>query len=396
MNDSLILRRVSPMGTGLVDLAIRDGLIERLGPELPNPGELPEIDGAGQLLLPGFVEGHCHLDKTFWGLPWRPHQAGPTVRDRIDHERRLRRELALDPKPQALALLRQMVSNGSTGIRSHVDIDPDTGLAGMEALLALRERYRDRLTLQLVAFPQSGLVREPGVADLLEAAVQLGADAVGGLDPMGIDRDPAAQLDTVFAIAARHGVGVDIHLHDPGELGAVQLEMVIERTRALGLTGRVAVSHGFCLGMVPEARLRGLAEQLADLRISIMTHGPGPTPMPPVQTLHEAGVNLFSGSDAIRDAWTPFGNGDMLERAWLIAYRQGFRTDPGLILALRLATVGGAVALGLKDYGLEPGCRADLLLLAAENLAEAVVNRPARSLVLGAGRVLVRDGACVI
>jgi cytosine/creatinine deaminase len=216
------------------------------------------------------------------------------------------------------------------------------------------------------------------------------------VDPFGIDGDARGQLDAIFGIAGRHGAGVDIHLHDPGKQGAEQIRMIAERTRALGLGGRVAISHAFCLGMVDESEAARLVDLLHKDRIAIMTTAPGDRPTPPVRRLREAGVTVGAGSDGVRDAWTPFGNADMLERAMLIAYRNGFRTDALVHAALDVVTRGNASVLGLEGYGLEPGERADLVVLPGETLGEIVAMRPPRALVVSRGRVVVRDGQCVI
>ena len=311
----------------------------------PAPGTAV-IDGLVGILLPAFVDAHMHLDKTFWGLPWRPHQAGPSVLDRIENERRLRRELDLAPDVQAERLARQAISRGTVHIRSHVDIDTEIGLRNFDGIMAARSRLKDVVSVQVVAFPQSGVVTRPGTAELLERAVRDGAELIGGVDPAGIDGDPTGQLDVIFGIAGRHGAGVDIHLHDGGEVGASQIRMIAERTRALGLAGKVSISHAFCLGMVDDVELGRLMELLVDNRISIMTNAPGDRPMP-LRRLREAGVAVFSGSDGVRDAWTPFGTADMLERAMLLAYRNGFRTDELLHATLDIVTRGGATVLGL-------------------------------------------------
>jgi cytosine/adenosine deaminase-related metal-dependent hydrolase len=250
--------------------------------------------------------------------------------------------------------------------------------------------------MQIVAFPQSGIVKRPGTAELLERAVKGGADLIGGIDPAGLDGDPKGHLDVVFGIAGRHGVGVDIHLHDPGALGALQLRLIVERTRALGLAGKVSISHAFCLGMVDEVELGQLLELLREYRIAVMTHGPGDRAVPPLARLRAAGVAVFSGSDAIRDAWTPFGNADMLERAMILAWRNGFRTDELLHLALDTVTRDGAAVLGLERYGLDVGSRADFVVLPGETLAEVVVARPPRAWVVSGGRVVARDGQCTL
>ena len=396
MSADVVLRGVRPMAAGgPVDVLVRGGVIERVAPGLVPPPGASVVDGRNGILLPGLVDAHMHLDKTFWGLPWRAHEAGPTTRERIENERRLRRELALPADAQAEGLARQAMSRGTLHIRSHVDVDTEVGLRNFEGVMTARSRLRDTVSIQVVAFPQSGVVTRPGTAELLEQAVKDGAELIGGVDPTGIDGDAAGQLDVVFGIAGRHGAGVDIHLHDGGAEGAAQIRMIAERTRALGLAGKVAVSHAFCLGMVDERLLEGLVALLREQRIAIMTTAPGDRPTPPVRRLREAGVTVGAGSDGVRDAWTPLGNADMLERAMLVAYRNGFRADPLLHDALDIATRGNAGVLGLEGYGLEVGCRADLVVVPGETLGEIVAMRPPRALVISGGRVVARDGQCV-
>jgi cytosine/adenosine deaminase-related metal-dependent hydrolase len=392
----LLVTNVRPLGGARADVMVHDGRIAQVGPSLTAPGAGATIvDGAGSILLPAFVDAHMHLDKTFWGEPWRPHGAGPTVRDRIENERRVRRELSLRPDVQAARLVRQAVSRGTVHIRTHVDIDTEIGLANLEGVLAAREQVRAVATIQIVAFPQSGVVSRPGTRDLLDAGLRAGAELVGGIDPGSIDGDPAGQLDVIFGLAERHGAGIDIHLHDGGELGAFQIRLIAERTRALGLAGRVAISHAFALGMVDEAERERLIALLQEQRIAIMTNAPGDRAFPPVRRLREAGITVFSGSDGVRDAWTPFGTADMLERAFLLAYRSGFRTDEGLELALDIATRGGATVIGLQDYGVAIGCRASFVLVLGETPGELVVARPVRSLVVKDGVIVGRDGRCL-
>jgi cytosine/adenosine deaminase-related metal-dependent hydrolase len=397
MTDVLI-RGVRLWGrSGVVDVALREGFIAAIGAGLPDSDGGVDIDGSGCLLLPGFVDAHAHLDKTLWGTPWQPNQAGPTLWDKINHERALLARLGLAPERQSARILRRMIACGTTHCRSHVDIGPDIGLRHFHGVLAMREAHRDWIDLQLVAFPQTGVMVRPGTLELLEQAVREGAEVLGGLDPMGIDHDPKGQLDGLFAIAGRHGCELDIHLHDAGALGAATFEMIAERTRALGMKGRVAVSHAFCLGQLEPARLEQLITLLLDNDIAIMSHAPsGPTPFPPLRLLHERGVRLFTGSDGVRDAWGPLNNGDLLERAYLIAYRSGFRDDPGIELALTMATFGGARLMGAQRYGLEVGCAADLVLVEAETAAEAVVLHPPRRAVFKRGRLVAQDGRCLL
>jgi cytosine deaminase len=349
------------------------------------------VDGGGQLALPGLVDAHAHLDKTLWGLPWRPHTAGDGLAALIENEHRGRAELAeagVTVAERAGNLLGAYVAAGTSHIRSHVDVDTAAGLDSLHAVMEARAAFAGRVSVELVAFPQSGLLVRPGTAELLEAAVQAGADLVGGLDPAGFDQRPVEHLDTIFAIADRHGRGLDIHLHDGGELGAFTLDLIIERARVLGLAGKVTVSHAFALAEVPPPRLERLVEGLAGQRISLTTVAPGNRPPLPLARLRAAGVAVGLGCDGIRDLWSPWGDGDLLARAALLAWRAGARRDQDLAAALELATSGGAEVLGLPAHGLTPGCTADLVLLPATTPGEAVVTHPPRTLVLKAGQIV--------
>ena len=374
---------------------VQGGRIAALLPASGDPTTASDtLDLGGALVLPPLVDGHIHLDKTLLGLPWVPNQAmGNRVADRIEAERKVRAARTVPEAETGANLVRQVVASGTLHMRSHVDIDNQLGLKNLHEILKVRERFGDLVTIQIVAFPQSGILRSPGTADLLDAAIAQGADLLGGLDPVGIDGDLDGHLDALFGIAERRGVGVDIHLHDSGESGIAQLTAIARRTEAAGLNGRVAVSHAFALGSVPTDLAERTADLLAEAGVAIMSHGPGGATMPPLKLLHEHGVEVFGGSDNIRDAWSPFGNGDMLERAMMIGYRANFRHDEELALAFDMVTAAAARVLGVADYGIAVGGPADFVVVEAASVPEAVATRPRRKLVIKAGRVVARDGA---
>jgi cytosine/adenosine deaminase-related metal-dependent hydrolase len=390
----LLVRNVRPYGGAATDIMIRDGRIAATGAGLAADGA-PELDGAGRLAIPGLIEAHTHLDKSVLGMPWYRNEVGDRLIDKIDNERAVRKALPIDPARQSRRHALLAVSHGSTHIRSHVDVDTDCGVAGIEGVLATREALAGIVGIDLVAFPQSGLLVRPGTLALMEQALRLGAETVGGLDPCAIDRDPKGHLDAVFGLAERFGRGVDIHLHEPGEMGAFSMELIIERTRALGMAGKVIVSHAFCLGMPDPVLVGGLVDALAAAGIAILTTVPPSRPVPAVKPLIAAGVVVCAGSDGIRDTWGPYGNADMLERAMFVGLRNNLRRDDDLRIALDVVTVMGAKALGLPDYGLEPGCEADIVLVAAETVAEAVAQRPGQRTAIKRGRVVAQDGVVV-
>ena len=393
----IVIAGARAWGGEVCEVLVRDGRIAARGATVDSAPDARRIDGTGCMLLPGLIDAHTHLDKTLIGLPWHPHRAGPNLIDKITNERAVMAELGLDPALQSARMLRHMLSRGTTAIRSHVDIGTDNKLSHFHGVARTRDADAALSTIQIVAFPQTGMLIQPGVTELMEEAVKEGADAIGGLDPIGIDRDPKGQLDAIFAIADRHGCEIDIHLHDMGEIGAITVEMMAERTLALGLQGKVTVSHGYFLGDIGHGRLKGIVEKLVEADIAVMTAGcPGRWPIPPITKLVDAGVRVFSGSDGVRDSWGPLNNGDMLERAYQLAWQSDYDRDPAIETCLRLATFGGAQAMGLKNYGLDVGCRADLVLVAAETAAEAVCYHPPRRLVMSGGCIVVEDGRLLL
>lgn len=369
----------------LTGIRIADGRIASFGEAAPSGATVVDLDR--RLVLPALIDAHVHLDKTLLGLPWQPHRSENSTQGRIDGEKALRRALRWPVEDCGAALLRAALAHGTTALRSHVDIDEVTRLANVEALLRLRAAWSPFVDIQLVAFPQSGIRRCPGAIDLLDEALRMGCDLVGGLDPIGIDDDLDGHLDAVFALAERHRKGIDIHLHDPGEPGLSEILAIAERTKAAGLAGQVTVSHAFALGSVAPERAAFAADRLADAGVTILTSAPGAAPMPPVALLRNAGVRVAAGSDNIRDAWSPHGNASMLERCWLVAYRCGLRTDADIAGTLDLATSEAAALLGL-DRGLKPGAPADLIAVRAEHVAQAIVERPRPDLVWRGGRVM--------
>ncbi|CAN5531760.1 amidohydrolase family protein [soil metagenome] len=381
-----------------VDLLIEADRLASIGPA-PQPGSQVNetIDGGGRLVIPALVDAHAHMDKSLLGRDWYVNETGPTLQEMVNTERRYRVEHNIDFREQTCCVGRRMIASGTTHTRSFVDIDTDIGLSAFEGLVQTREDLKDGLSIQIVAFPQSGMLIRPGTVELMDEALRNGADVVGGLDPSSMDRDPKGHLDTIFAMAERHDKDIDIHLHEPGDLGAFSIELIAERTRVLGFEGRVAISHAFSLGGVNAAYLETLIELLLANNIAIMSHGPsGGRPAPPVKRLREAGVRLCAGNDGIRDTWGPLNMPDMLLRAFLIAYRNNFRRDEDVQIALDMCTYGGANVIGLQGYGTTVGDVADLVIVDGQNPTEAMIERPARWLVLKAGQIVARDGCCLI
>ncbi|WP_030155467.1 amidohydrolase [Glycomyces sp. NRRL B-16210] len=394
----LLLRDARLWGReGRTDLRIAEGRISAVGPSaageaLADEGaHVEDLDGA--VLIPGLVDAHAHVDKTLWGGPWVPRTAGPGLAAAIAYGRDRRAEFGV-PNPDFItALLTNMVVSGTTHARSHVDIDPGIGIGAVEAVREGVERLAGRIDVELVAFPQTGILASPGTADLMDEALRAGVKTVGGIDPGGFDGDAEAHLDLVFALAEKHGAEIDIHLHDGGDLGVREFDLIIERTRALGYAGKVVISHAFALCDAGEAVRARLIADLAELRIGLTSVAP--RQILPLRELDEAGVTMGLGNDGVRDLWSPYGTGDLLQRTQWFARNAGFSRDADIELALEAATFGGARLLKLDGYGLAVGDAADLVAVAGRNPSEAVLEHPERRLVVKNGRIVAREGALV-
>lgn len=389
---ALLLTSLRPWGGAPTDLLIEDGVITAVGPDLPAPEGAQIVDARGLLALPGLINTHAHVDKSWWGKPWVSYGGEATTQGRIAHERAERGALGIPSEDSTVRVMEEFLRHGTTATRTHVDVDLGVGLDGIASVRAAAERLGGALEVRIVAFPQDGVLRRPGVLDLLDRAAAEGADAIGGLDPAGIDRDPVGQLDALVDIAERRGMELDIHLHDGGSLGVFQLELLIDRTVRAGLQGRVNVSHGFALHDVAGAQAEELLAALGEAGISWTSVAPLNRGRVPWRGMREHGVGLGLGTDGIRDLWSPYGDGDMLRIALNFAQIQGLRHDEEISSALRLITTDSARFVGRDQHDLAPGSRGDVVLVDAENLPDTLLRAPRRELVVAGGRIVAEAG----
>lgn len=387
----LLLHNVRPFGGKPTDILISRGRIAEIGRGLTADGFATE-DGGGHIVIPSLVDAHTHLDKTTWGMGWYEGRRGGTLQDLIDNERNARIPLRLDVHRQSMRHAIQLAANGAGHIRSHVDVDTDHGLSLLEGKMTTRAALKGIIDIQIVAFPQSGLMVRPGTYELLDRALAAGADIVGGLDPSSMDRDPKGSLDAVFGLAEKHGKPIDIHLHEYGELGAFTLEMILDRTRAHAMQGKVGVSHCFCMGSPDPALNARLMEMVAREDVRIFSTGHPSAQVPSLQAMRKAGIKVGLGCDGIRDTWGPWGQPDMLHRARIVGMKNGMRRDDELELLLDCSAHGGAEAIGVGGHEVKVGAIADLTLVAGETLAHAVVEEAPRPLVVKGGRIVARGG----
>lgn len=378
--------------TALYALEIKDGAIVALHPEKATlPESVPQYQAHGQLLLPAMRDMHIHLDKTFYGGPWqapRPRQ-GKTIMDMIALEEKLLPQLLPTSRERAEGLIALLQSKGTTVARSHCNIDPVSGLKSLEHLQQALENHRDDFVCEIVAFPQHGLLHSK-VDGLMREAMQMGVQYVGGLDPTNVDGAMEKSLDAMFQIALDNGKGVDIHLHETSPAGVAAVNYMIETVeKNPALRGKVTISHAFALTTLAPEALEETASRLAEQKISIASTVPIGALMMPLPQLSEKGVFVMTGTDSVIDHWSPFGSGDMLEKAYLYAQLYRGSDEFRLSRSMSIAT-GGILPLDHEGKRAWPnvGDEASFTLVGASCSAEAVARVPARSATFHKGRLV--------
>jgi cytosine deaminase len=401
MSFDLLLRNASlPDGRTGIDIACEGGKI--LGVEPNIEGEARQvIEADGRLVAPPFVDPHFHMDATLsLGHP-RLNESG-TLLEGIALWGELKPLLTHEVVAErALSYCDLAVSQGLLAIRSHVDICDDRLLA-VEALLDVKNRVKDYLDLQLVAFPQDGYYRSPNAVANLERALDMGVEVVGGIPHFERTMaDGAASLKALCEIAAARGLMVDIHCDESDDPMSRHIETLAYETQRLGLKGRVAGSHltsmhsmdnyyaSTLIDLIAEADVQAIPNPL----INITLQGrhdtyPKRRGMTRVPELRAAGVNIGFGHDCVMDPWYPLGSGDALEVAHMALHVAMMTSREAMRWCFDAVTVNPAKIIGLDGYGLEPGCNADFVVLQAADPIEAIRLKAARLFVVRRGKVI--------
>ncbi|WP_152392791.1 amidohydrolase [Paenibacillus guangzhouensis] len=376
--------------TDLYHLQIQAGKISNILPAtepLPDDAAL-RMDAQGLLALPSFIEKHCHLDKTLLGDRWRPVQPAASIVERFEIEKQTLPTLATTMKERAEALLRVLLQAGSTHVRTHVDIYPKVGLRHLETIQEAFAAFDGKMSYEIVAFPQHGLLRTQ-CYDLIKAAVRQGCGLVGGVDPHHVDGDMEKSLHQMMELAVEGNADVDLHLHDGGRIGLDTIKRLAHLTEQAGWQGRVSISHAFALGDMEGQEVDEIAHLLAENGMTIVTSVPLARTMPPVPFLHQHHVPVAVGCDNIFDSWSPFGNGDVLERAGRLAERFGSRTELDLARTLHFIT-GGKTPLDEEGRQVWPkmGDDASIVFVEASCSAETIARRSKRPAVMYQGKIV--------
>jgi len=381
----------------LVDVAVQAGRIAEIAQHIATTAA-HEIQGDGKVLVAGFVEGHLHLEKA--NVMHRKANRSGTLKEAIAVTAELKPTLTReDIRERSIQVLRALVQAGTTHVRAHAEFDPAQGFTGLEVVLELREQFREVIDIQVVAFPQEGILKLPGMQAMMAQAMEMGADVVGGI-PYN-DVSPLEHIDFGFDLAKRYGKDIDLHQDFADDAEHMTIEYVARRTIAEGYQGRVCVGHLTSLAAASPARQAQVIALLREADISVMclpatdlhlgargdSHNVRRT-LTPVRALRDGGVTVCLATNNIRNAFTPYGTGDLLHIAQLAipACHLGGADDQATVLAM--LTTNPAKALGLKHYGLAVGNDADLVMMDCRAVADVILDLPTRLMVLKRGRVV--------
>ncbi|RAP78462.1 amidohydrolase family protein [Paenibacillus montanisoli] len=381
--------RVTGTETEICHIRIEDGKIAQIVSDAPPQwGDLPIMDAKQLLMLPSFKEMHIHIDKTYYGGSWRAVRPVADIFGRIEEERELLPKLLPTARERAEKMLDLLLGFGSTHVRTHCNIDPVIGLKNLEATMLALESFSGKLSCEVVAFPQHGLLRSKA-ADLVRQAMRQGAAFVGGVDPATVDENIEKSLQTIMDIAVEANAGIDVHIHDRDHLGIFTMNRLADLTEEAGWQGRVTVSHAFGFAGAPAGAAAELAERFAALGISVTSTVPIGAVQMPIPMLQDKGVKVELGNDSITDHWSPFGIGDNLEKAGRLAELYRYIDERSLAEALGFIT-GGVIPLDAEGKRVWPavGDVADAVFVQAGCSAEAVARRSKREAVLFGGAIV--------
>lgn len=382
------------------DIGIKDGIIEKISTKISDLAERV-IDAEGRVVTPGLVESHIHLDKALIA-DRKPNMSG-TLKEAIEVTAELKPTFTEeDIYERAKRALEMIIPRGVTQIRTHAEFDPAQGFTGFNTIMKLKEEYRHLVDIQIVAFPQEGIHKAPGTEKLMYEAMDMGADVVGGI-PYN-DLSAEKHIDLVFEIAKKYDKPIDLHQDFSDEADDMSIKYLAEKTIEEGYQGRVSVGHLTALHALPDSELDPLIKLIAEADISVMALPATDLHLgarndeynvrravTPIRKLRDGGVNVCIASNNIRNAFTPYGNGDIIQVAMLaipVAHLGGASDLPTV---LPMITDNPAKALGLKDYGIKEGNKADLVVLDTKVKEHAIIDIPERLFVIKNGRVSVEN-----
>jgi cytosine deaminase len=391
----LVIRNARTRSTGknLLDIGIKKGRISRIGKKLKGES-LKAIDASGKLVTESFVNSHLHLCKVYT-LAMIGDKAQVSYQSGAMGRAMTAIELASKVKEKydeawiiknVRKAVRLAVKYGTTHLRAFADTDTKARLEGVKALLRAKEEFREAVDIQVVAFPQDGVLRDPGAEEYLRKALELGADVVGGIPWIEYtDEDAHEHIDRMFKLAKEYDKGISMLMDDAGDPGLRTLEMLAVRTIKEGWEGRVTAHHARAIALYPEPYFRKISALLKKARIGIVSD-PQTGPLhAKVRDLYDEGIAVALGQDDIADAYYPYGRNNMLEVAFLASHLMWMTTFEEMEILYDLITTRAAQAMAIPGFEMKEGNQANLVVLNAESVWEALTDHEAP-------RHVIKDG----
>ena len=360
--------------TELANIKVADGQFAELSFTDPGGVDCEGINCEGRLLLPSLRESHIHIDKTYFGGPWRSCAKGKDFLGKLEEEKSLLPELLRMMPERTQKLVELLLSNGHTHIQAQCNVDPIIGTQNYRRVKEVLETYTDKLTYQLVAFPQHGLLRSNSLPHM-RRALEEGADVVGGLDPCLLDKDVNRSLTATFQLAVEYDRPVDIHLNEQNSLGLYTLNRICDMTEKYAWQGRVSINSALALSDIDSNSLQAIVQRMAKLGIAVSTSCILDRPIP-IPYLDQAGVRVALGHDSIFDHFSCFGTGDTIEKLCSVATCFKMSDEISLGQLMKFAT-GGITPLDATGKRCWPaiGDTASFLLTKASSSAELIARR---------------------
>lgn len=383
--------RIVATRTAIYDVLIVDGYVQQIDKNIVVDGDVEIVDAQKQLLVPSFREMHIHIDKTYFGGEWqasRPITKG--ILTRIEEEQTLLPKQLPTAAYRAEEMVKWLISQGHTHIRSHCNVDPQIGTKHIEITKQVLETYQDQITYDIVAFPQHGLLRS-NVEGLIREAMAMGATLVGGVDPSIVDRNIEKSLQTTMAIAQDYQAGIDIHIHTANTLGEFEFYKLIELTKQAKKEGQVTISHAMALADLEQSRLENLVQAMAAVQMDVTTTVPTDINRStiPIPYLYNNGVKVSVGHDSLTDHWSPYGTGNTIMKLNVMAERFRFIDEYSLSRAWKYAS-GGITPLNDAGERVWPqvGDKANMLLVDGISTAHVVARRCPITTVISQGHII--------
>jgi cytosine deaminase len=390
----------------LQDILIDDGKIVKISESIEQEAKRT-IKAEGNLVASAFIEPHIHLDKIFISDVVRPNESG-TLQEAIEIIWEKKKKYTLeDIVDRAGKAIKLAVKNGTTRMRTHVDVDTIGGLTPLKGVVEARKKYSDLMDIEIISFPQEGIVQDPGTEELMWEAMENGAEIVGGMPANEkTAEDSMKHIEIAFEIAREYDADIDMHIDETDDPAYKTLEMLADKTIEYGWQGRVTAGHTCALAAYEDEYAEQVMDKVKEAQIHVITNPvtnlmlqgrlddqPKRRGITRVKELLERNVNMSFGQDCVKDTFYPFGQCDLMEVGLVTAHAAHMSLPEEIEEVFKMPTYNAAKILGIEDYGIKEGSRADIVVFDAKSTVDAIRLQPDRRYVIKEGRIVAESSS---